>query len=156
MSLVRGYSPFISHHPSTFEMESLPTIPKVASAVRFRAISSRIRENTPALIPPGGRSYSLYAYSLSHQQKRATVSRIYPGPDPTSGPVTTAELVADVNTVIRGWVACYKKAHVRKLFHQLDHWSARRLWSHRYQRSATLDGNGFLSSAFEKNTDWSP
>lgn len=41
--------------------------------------------------------------------KASTVSRTYAGPDLTSGPVTTAELVADVNTVIRGWVACTKR-----------------------------------------------
>ncbi|MCC6195026.1 MAG: group II intron reverse transcriptase/maturase, partial [Burkholderiales bacterium] len=32
-------------------------------------------------------------------------------------PVTTAELIAQINPVIRGWGEYYKRAHVRRLFH---------------------------------------
>src|SRR5919198_1970433 len=34
--------------------------------------------------------------------------------------------------VVRGWGHHYKRAHVRKLFHQLDGWLVRRIWSHRF------------------------
>ena len=37
-------------------------------------------------------------------------------------PVTTRELINQINPVIRGWGQYYRKAHVRRLFHQLDGW----------------------------------
>ena len=46
----------------------------------------------------------------------------------------TAELIRDLNPVIRGWGEYYKRAHVRRLFNQLDRWVVRRVWSHRYRR----------------------
>ena len=49
-------------------------------------------------------------------------------------PVTTQELIDQINPVIRGWGQYYRKAHVRRLFHQLDGWIVRRIWSHRYRR----------------------
>jgi RNA-directed DNA polymerase len=49
-------------------------------------------------------------------------------------PLRTAELIRDLNPVIRGWGEYYKRAHVRRLFNQLDRWVTRRLWSHRYRR----------------------
>ncbi|MCY4609017.1 MAG: reverse transcriptase domain-containing protein, partial [bacterium] len=49
-------------------------------------------------------------------------------------PVSTQELIDEINPVIRGWGQYYRKAHVRTLFHQLDGWIVRRLWSHRHKR----------------------
>ena len=49
-------------------------------------------------------------------------------------PLRTAELIRELNPVIRGWGEYYKRAHVRRLFNQLDRWVVRRLWSHRYRR----------------------
>ncbi len=49
-------------------------------------------------------------------------------------PVTTAELIQQVNPVLRGWGEYYKRAHVRRLFHRLDGWIVRRIWSHRFKR----------------------
>jgi RNA-directed DNA polymerase len=49
-------------------------------------------------------------------------------------PLRTAELIRELNPVIRGWGEYYKRAHVRRLFNQLDRWVERRLWSHRYRR----------------------
>jgi hypothetical protein len=49
-------------------------------------------------------------------------------------PLSTRELIEEVNPVIRGWGLYYCKAHVRKLFHRLDGWIVRRLWSQRYKR----------------------
>jgi hypothetical protein len=48
--------------------------------------------------------------------------------------VSTEELIEQINPVVRGWGQHYKKAHVRRLFHRLDAWIVRRLWSHRYKR----------------------
>jgi RNA-directed DNA polymerase len=49
-------------------------------------------------------------------------------------PVTSSELVARLNPLLRGWGGYYKRAHVRKLFNQLDRWIVRRIWSHRFKR----------------------
>ena len=49
-------------------------------------------------------------------------------------PVSTQELIDEINPIIRGWGQYYCKAHVRGLFHQLDGWIVRRLWSHRRKR----------------------
>ena len=53
-----------------------------------------------------------------------------------SVPLTTQELIEALNPVIRGWGHYYKRAHVRGLFHRLDGWIVRRLWSHRCKRWA--------------------
>jgi RNA-directed DNA polymerase len=49
-------------------------------------------------------------------------------------PLKTKELIAELNPLLRGWGEYYKRAHVRKLFHRLDGWIVRRLWSYRYKR----------------------
>jgi hypothetical protein len=49
-------------------------------------------------------------------------------------PVRTQALIDQINPVIRGWGNHYAKAHVRKLFNQLDRWIVRRIWSHRLKR----------------------
>ena len=49
-------------------------------------------------------------------------------------PVSTQKLINDINPVIRGWGRYYCKAHIRRLFHQLDGWVVRRIWSHRHKR----------------------
>lgn len=83
-------------------------------------------------IKSGVRSGALYAYprqrSIQHfkdQIRRLTRRK---------APVKTPELIQEINPVLRGWGHHYKKAHIRKLFHQLDRWVLRRIWSHRYKR----------------------
>ncbi len=49
-------------------------------------------------------------------------------------PVSTQELIAQINPLLRGWGLHYCKSHVRRLFNQLDRWVVRRVWSHRYRR----------------------
>jgi len=49
-------------------------------------------------------------------------------------PLTTQELIENLNPLIRGWGEYYKRAHVRTLFHRLDGWILRRIWSHRFKR----------------------
>jgi RNA-directed DNA polymerase len=44
-------------------------------------------------------------------------------------PVRLSEMIAAINPIIRGWGNYFRKANVRKLFHQLDGWIQRRLWS---------------------------
>jgi RNA-directed DNA polymerase len=49
-------------------------------------------------------------------------------------PLRTHEVIVGLNPLLRGWGHYYKRTHVRKLFHRLDGWIVRRLWSHRYKR----------------------
>ena len=90
----------------------------------LRLAPDRIRSNT--------RKGSLYAYprqkSVQHlkDQIRQRTRR--------KAPVTTQELIEQINPVIRGWGLYYHKAHVRTLFHRLDRWIVHRLWSHRHKR----------------------
>lgn len=44
-------------------------------------------------------------------------------------PITLRALIDQVNPVIRGWGNYYRKGHVRRLFHRLDGWIVRRLYS---------------------------
>lgn len=84
------------------------------------------------MIKSGIRRGALYAYprqkSIDHfkEQIRKRTQR--------KAPLSTQELIAELNPVIRGWGNYYCKAHVRKLFNQLDRWIVRRLWSHRHKR----------------------
>lgn len=95
------------------------------------------RGRRPLRLPPdkirsGARQGSLYAFprekSVRHfmdQLRRRTRRK---------APVSTRELIAQINPVIRGWGQYFCKAHVRRLFHRLDRWIVRRLWSHRFKR----------------------
>jgi group II intron reverse transcriptase/maturase len=91
---------------------------------RLSLPSTRIRSGT--------REGDLYAYprekSIRHfkEQIRARTRR--------KAPVSTRELIAEINPVIRGWGLYFCKAHVRKLFAHLDRWILRRIWSQRLKR----------------------
>ena len=47
-------------------------------------------------------------------------------------------VIRELNPTLRGWGEYYKRAHVRTLFHRLDRWIVRRIWSHRFRRWRTL------------------
>jgi group II intron reverse transcriptase/maturase len=83
-------------------------------------------------IMSGAQSGMLYAYprkkSVQHfkdQIRKLTCRR---------APVSTERLIEEINPIIRGWGNYYCRAHVRRLFHQLDGWIVRRIWSHRFKR----------------------
>ena len=83
-------------------------------------------------VKSGARPGTLYAYpreksirSFMDQIRRLTRRK---------APVSTSELIKQVNPVVRGWGHHYKRAHVRKLFHRLDGWLVRRIWSHRFKK----------------------
>ena len=85
-----------------------------------------------AKIRSGARSGALYAYPT-----QKSIDRFKDGVRRKTRrgvPLRTAELIRELNPVIRGWGEYYKRAHVRRLFNQLDRWVERRLWSHRYRR----------------------
>ena len=104
----------------------------------FEFLGYKIKRGNRPLRLPAGKIKSgimagaLYAYprqkSIRHfkdQIRHLTCRR---------APVTTAELIQQINPILRGWGEYYKRAHVRGLFHQLDGWIVRRLWSHRFRR----------------------
>lgn len=104
----------------------------------FEFLGYKIKRGTRRLqlsaerIRSGARSGDLYAIprqkSVQHfqDQIRKRTRR--------KAPVTTQQLIAEINPVIRGWGLYYSKARVRKLFNRLDRWIVRRLWSHRHRR----------------------
>jgi RNA-directed DNA polymerase len=51
-----------------------------------------------------------------------------------NAPLTTQELIENLNPLLRGWGEYFKRAHVRTLFHRLDGWILRRIRSHRFKR----------------------
>ena len=85
-----------------------------------------------AKIKSGARRGGLYAYPTQKAVdrfkdgvRRLTRRRV---------PLPTAQVIRELNPRIRGWGEYYKRAHVRRLFNQLDRWVVRRLWSHRDRR----------------------
>jgi RNA-directed DNA polymerase len=86
----------------------------------------------PGKIRSGVQPGALYPYSreksIRHfmDQVRALTSRRVP--------LSTTELIEELNPALRGWGHHCKRAHVRKLFHRLDGWVVRRIRSHRCKR----------------------
>jgi RNA-directed DNA polymerase len=110
----------------------------VHAAHGFEFLGYKIKRGSRRLSLPstqirsGTREGDLYAYprekSIQHfkEQIRARTRR--------KAPVSTQELIAEINPVIRGWGLYFCKAHVRKLFAHLDRWILRRIWSQRLKR----------------------
>ncbi|MDQ3223348.1 MAG: group II intron reverse transcriptase/maturase [Gemmatimonadota bacterium] len=90
----------------------------------MRLAASKIRS--------GARMGDLYAYPTQRSlqrfkdQIRLRTRR--------KAPVTTPELIAEINPILRGWGLYYCKAHVRGLFNRLSRWVVQRIWSHRHKR----------------------
>jgi group II intron reverse transcriptase/maturase len=83
-------------------------------------------------IKSGARQGALYAYPtqksinrFKDRVRQSTRRRV---------PLRTEEIIRELNPILRGWGLYYYKAHVRTLFHHLDRWIVRRLWSHRFKR----------------------
>jgi len=49
-------------------------------------------------------------------------------------PKTLEAMLDELNPVVRGWGTYYQRAHVRGLFHRLNGWIVRRVWSWRTKR----------------------
>ena len=97
---------------------------KIKRGKRLKLSEDKIRS--------AARSGALYAYPRERSIRRfedqvrvLTKRRV---------PLSTKELIKELNPVLRGWGHYYKRAHVRKLFHRLDCWIVRRIWSHRCKR----------------------
>ena len=95
------------------------------------------RGNRPMWLPAdkiksGAKAGALYAYPREKSVRRFKdrIRRL----TCRKAPVTTVELIQQINPVVRGWGEHFKRAHVRLLFNQLDRWIVRRIWSHRFRR----------------------
>lgn len=86
----------------------------------------------PHKIKSGIQHGALYAYprekSIAHfrEQIRKQTRR--------KSPLSTQEIIDEINPIIRGWGNYFCKAHVRGLFNRLDRWIRRRIWSQRCKR----------------------
>jgi RNA-directed DNA polymerase len=103
----------------------------------FEFLGYKIKRGGKLRLPPskirsGAHPGRLYAYPREKSirkfmdQVRTLTKRTVP--------LKTKELIKELNPVLRGWGHHYKRAHVRLLFHRLDRWIVRRIWSHRYKR----------------------
>lgn len=93
---------------------------------------SRTMRLADSKIKSASKAGTLYAYprGKSIQRFKDTIRRL----TRRNVSVSTAELIQRINPVIRGWGLYFCRAHVRRLFHRLDAWIVRRLWSHRFKR----------------------
>ena len=103
----------------------------------FEFLGYKIKRGRQLRLPPskirsGAQSGALYAYPreksiqrFMDEVRRRTKRRV---------PLTTPELIEQLNPVLRGWGHYFKRAHIRLLFNRLDRWIVRRIWSHRSKR----------------------
>jgi RNA-directed DNA polymerase len=103
----------------------------------FEFLGYKIKRGKQLQLPPGkirsaAQPGALYAYPreksirrFMDQVRQLTKRRV---------PLTTKELIEELNPVLRGWGHYYKRAHVRRLFNRLDRWIVRRIWSHHFRR----------------------
>jgi hypothetical protein len=103
----------------------------------FEFLGYKIKRGKQLRLPPGkirsgAQSGALYAYPreksiqrFMDQVRQLTKRRV---------PLTTQELIEELNPVWRGWGHHYKRAHVRKLFNRLNRWIVQRIRSHRFRR----------------------
>ncbi len=103
----------------------------------FEFLGYKIKRGKQLRLPPGSirsgvQSGALYAYPRE-KSIRKFMDRVRTLTK-RSVPLKTRELIGELNPVLRGWGHHYKRAHVRTLFHRLDSWVVRRIWSHRYKR----------------------
>ena len=106
----------------------------------FEFLGYKIKRGKKLYLPESkvrsqARSGALYAYPreksirrFMDQVRQRTKRKV---------PLKTKELIEELNPLLRGWGEYYKGAHVRRLFHRLDGWIVRRIWSHRYKHWRT-------------------
>lgn len=104
----------------------------------FEFLGYKIKRGTKPLRLPknkirsGTKQGALYAYprekSIAHfkEQIRRQTRR--------KSPLDTQGIIKEINPIICGWGKYYCKAHVRRIFKQLDGWIKRRIWSQSCKR----------------------
>jgi group II intron reverse transcriptase/maturase len=90
---------------------------KQGKGLRLSAQKRRSRTNSHNLYAvPREKSVERFKEQIRHLTRRNV-------------PVKLREMIERINPMIRGWGTFYRKAHVRRLFHQLDRWIEHRLYS---------------------------
>jgi RNA-directed DNA polymerase len=103
----------------------------------FEFLGYKIKRGRSLYLPPGkiksgAKVGEMYAYPREKsirrlKEKVRQVTR-------RNAPLTIGMMIKQLNPILNGWGQHYKRAHVRKLFNQLDRWVVRRIWSHHHKR----------------------
>jgi hypothetical protein len=96
------------------------------SCHRTNSLGSRRAMRPSQCIDARSRRRNLLYFRRAHDQVRQRTKR--------KVPLNTRELIENLNPLLRGWGEYYKRAHGRRLFHRLDGWIVRRIWSHCFKR----------------------
>lgn len=100
----------------------------------FEFLGYKIKRGQGAMkYKAGGPDLYAYPRDRSVERFKARVRQI----TNRRNPKTLEGLLDELNPVIRGWGNYYRRANVRGLFHRLDGWIVRRIWSWRYKKWRT-------------------
>ena len=100
----------------------------------FEFLGHKIKRGTRLRFQEGGPDLYAYPRDRTIERFKSRVRHI----TKRGNPKTLEGMLDELNPVIRGWVNYFRRAHVRRLFHRLDGWIARRIWSWRYKRWRNL------------------
>jgi hypothetical protein len=70
-------------------------------------------------------------------------------------PLSTEQIIAEMNPIVRGWGQYYKRSRVRRLFTQLDAWILRRLCRIDVSAGAAKVGNNYRRRCCMASWGWS-
>ncbi len=96
----------------------------------FEFLGYKIKRGRGMKYKAGGPDLYAYPRDRSIERFKTRVRQI----TNRRNPKTLEGLLDELNPVIRGWGNYYRRAHVRRLFHRLNGWIVRRIWSWRYKR----------------------
>lgn len=96
----------------------------------FEFLGYKIKRGTGMKYKAGGPGLYAYPRDRSIERFKNRVRQI----TNRRNPKTLEGLLDELNPVLRGWGTYYRRANVRRLFHRLDGWIVRRIWSWRYKR----------------------
>lgn len=96
----------------------------------FEFLGYKIKRGTGMKFKAGGPGLYAYPRDRSIERFKNRVRQI----TNRRNPKTLEGLLDELNPVVRGWGTYYRRANVRRLFHRLDGWIVRRIWSWRYKR----------------------
>jgi len=98
----------------------------------FEFLGYKVKKGKGLRLPVQKRHSGYNPYDLYAIPREKSVKRFKDqirGLTRRKAPVTVQELIDQINPVIRGWGNYYRKAHVRRLFNQLDRWTQQRIYS---------------------------
>ncbi|MFC1671856.1 group II intron reverse transcriptase/maturase [Planctomycetota bacterium] len=103
----------------------------------FEFLGYKVKQGKGHRLPAHGRRRKANLHNLYAIPREASVERFkvqIRNLTRRRTPLKLQELICEVNPVIRGWGNYYRKANVRRLFHQLDGWIERRVYSFKAKR----------------------